>query len=940
MRTWLHRPVVVALVALLIGACAGPEPAPRPDIQATVEAAVEATVVAQATPPPTPAPTLSPTPSPTPTPTPTSRPPAADGSLPLLASFVGIERLPLPCCRLGPFSAIAAGPTSLVLVTQETLTIRDKSGSVIDTKRISEFLNTVISPGGHAGGDPTVVFDPDSGRFFYVAEGRGGESDCEPGACISHIVLAVSRTSSPATLGPDDWHFYALDRTLERTLEGTNRTTNWGDFDRIGVTKDVVVISWLSYSFIVPASPSDFQKGARVRIIDKSQLLDGDPVITWTDFVLKDPQSGGAIFSPVIPAFHFGTSAPFFLVSLAWPCGFVVWGIENPLSSPTLSSRYLAGSCSDSFNPQPSDAVQPNRKWPIDNGWGMKAYPVYRDGSLWVAHAIRHDFGSGGVSAIRWAEIDIRNWPNSISFVQDAVLGADGVWNFIPSVMVDASNNMVLSFAQSSAIEFPSLYYTGRLSTDPPNTLRPTALLKAGTSTVELIDNSRNRYGGYFSAALDPADGSIWIFGDYAKAKDEVGKWVGKTDFEHLGAPTPAPTPMGDITAVTGDEGLSSARLNPRGIALDDVGNLYVVDTDNQRVLKVDTGGTITTVAGNGDAGFSGDGGPATSARLSRPTGVALDGAGNLYITDSANQRIRKVDTSGTITTVAGTGEVGFSGDGGPATSARLSGPRGIALDGAGNLYIADNANHRIRKVDTSGTITTVAGTRERGFSGDGGPATSARLSGPRAIALDSAGNLYIADRDNQRIRKVDTGGTITTVAGTGDRPCVPWPPAVNDMLQRLPVVEGLCLVRAPGTGPSQYIARDRTVVYVSPAPASGEIGSIAHEICHAHQHRVALDAGTYPGPLLGWLASPEGTDFVEITGWRLDDDRWIEQSEPWSFGYPNPLEESAQFCAAYYNASGFFDAADLRRSAPLRYEWATRWLPVRADDDHGSELE
>ena len=153
-------------------------------------------------------------------------------------------------------------------------------------------------------------------------------------------------------------------------------------------------------------------------------------------------------------------------------------------------------------------------------------------------------------------------------------------------------------------------------------------------------------------------------------------------------------------------------------------------------------------------------------------------------------------------------------------------------------------------------------------------------------------------------------------------------------------MVEGLCLVRAPGTGPSQYIARDRTVVYVSPAPASGEIGSIAHEICHAHQHRVALDAGTYPGPLLGWLASPEGTDFVEITGWRLDDDRWIEQSEPWSFGYPNPLEESAQFCAAYYNASGFFDAADLRRSAPLRYEWATRWLPVRADDDHGSELE
>ena len=161
-------------------------------------------------------------------------------------------------------------------------------------------------------------------------------------------MIAVSRTSSPTTLGPDDWHFYALDRTLERTPEGTNRTTNWGDFDRIGITQDVVVVSWLSYSFIVPSSSSDFQQGARIRIIDKSQLLDGDPVTTWTDFVLRDPLSGGRIFSPVIPAFHFGVSDPFFLVSLGWPCGFVVWGIENPPSSPTLSSSYLAGSCSDS----------------------------------------------------------------------------------------------------------------------------------------------------------------------------------------------------------------------------------------------------------------------------------------------------------------------------------------------------------------------------------------------------------------------------------------------------------------------------------------------------------------------------------------------------------------------------------------------------------------
>ena len=180
--------------------------------------------------------------------------------------------------------------------------------------------------------------------------------------------------------------------------------------------------------------------------------------------------------------------------------------------------------------------------------------------------------------------------------------------------------------------------------------------------------------------------------------------------------------------------------------------------------------GIITTVAGTGDEGFSGDGGPATSARLNRPWAIALDGAGNLYITDLRNIRIRKVDTSGTITTVAGTGEEGFSGDGGPATSAQLFGPRGVALDGAGNLYIADTGNIRIRKVDTAGTITTVAGTGVFGFSGDGGPATSAQLNGDRGIALDGAGNLYIAEFVNRRIRKMDTSGTITTVAGTGER--------------------------------------------------------------------------------------------------------------------------------------------------------------------------
>ena len=223
---------------------------------------------------------------------------------------------------------------------------------------------------------------------------------------------------------------------------------------------------------------------------------------------------------------------------------------------------------------------------------------------------------------------------------------------------------------------------------------------------------------------------------------------------------------------VIGDGGpASEAQLNtPRGVAVDRAGNLYIADLSDDRIRKVDATGTITTVAGTGESGFSGDGGPATQAQLSQPASVAVDGAGNLYIADAVNHRIRKVDAMGTITTVAGTGESGFSGDGGPASEAQLNIPASVAVDGAGNLYIADLFNDRIRKVDATGTITTVAGTGESGFGGDGGPATQAQLQPPYGVAVDGAGNLYIVDRSNNRIRKVDPAGTITTVAGTGER--------------------------------------------------------------------------------------------------------------------------------------------------------------------------
>ena len=231
-----------------------------------------------------------------------------------------------------------------------------------------------------------------------------------------------------------------------------------------------------------------------------------------------------------------------------------------------------------------------------------------------------------------------------------------------------------------------------------------------------------------------------------------------------------------------GDGGPASMAefYSPIGVALDTNGNIYIADAGNNRIRKIDATGTISTFAGNGvgttgSGSYTGDGGPADSAGLSLPMAVAVDNRGNVYIADAGNNCIRMVNSAGIITTIAGNDTSGYSGDGGPATAAKLRFPAGVTVAPGGSLYIADFSNNRIRKVDTSGIITTVAGNGfaaaidSGGYSGDGGPADSAALYLPNAVAFDDSMNMYIADSYNNRIRKVTPAGIISTVAGNGN---------------------------------------------------------------------------------------------------------------------------------------------------------------------------
>jgi sugar lactone lactonase YvrE len=288
--------------------------------------------------------------------------------------------------------------------------------------------------------------------------------------------------------------------------------------------------------------------------------------------------------------------------------------------------------------------------------------------------------------------------------------------------------------------------------------------------------------------------GTAWASGDGGLAEEAELEYPADLDFDgegnlyilDLGNPSnPGRVrkvdSSGRITTVVGDgapgeagEAILGVTFGATGLAVDAAGNVFVTGGDgnstDHTVIKVDAAGNVTTVAGTGEPGHSGDGGPATDATLGVPWDVAVDASGNLYF--SERNVIRKVDASGIISTIAGTGKPGFSGDGGPATDALIHHPSGIAVDNDGNLFFIDLGNGRIRRIDTEGKITTIAGAgtrpRDECFFGEGVPATQAIFCGPEHLDVDAFGNVYVADSYNHRIRVIDTYGIITTIAGSG----------------------------------------------------------------------------------------------------------------------------------------------------------------------------
>ena len=424
------------------------------------------------------------------------------------------------------YPSIGVGRGSMVISTRFRTLIRSKDGTLIADESTRLMFSAVT--GGLEAVDMRALFDERSDRFFIVGATM---PPCTPGACTTTWVVAVSKTGQPGSLGAGDWYLYGFDGSLENGVPSGQK----GDFNVVSLTEDKLILTGIS----IPPAGAAY---AKIYVFDRAPFLAGAPVSgplqTYTR--LRDPVFN-RLFEKTFPAVHFGPTPTAFMASwVTGNCSIGVVGITGPPATPQLKvhTAKADGECVG-----PIDAPQLGGGVPLDAMPQIVTPPVYRDGHLWLVQSIYKATPSGRVGAIRLIELDVSRWPEPPTFVTDATFFEEGIWYFNAALTVDPHHNVAIVSNRSSPREFGSVWLTGRLAADPPNTFRPAVALKHGEAhwnwsriSAGPLPQTRNWFSIWSSAATDPVDGSAWVLGQSTRTACEWEIWVGRTDFTTVDA--------------------------------------------------------------------------------------------------------------------------------------------------------------------------------------------------------------------------------------------------------------------------------------------------------------------------------------------------------------------------------------------------------------------
>ena len=433
-------------------------------------------------------------------------------------SFEGVgERQGSP-----PDLTLAAGPDRLLLGTNSDLALLSKEGSVIDQVGLTAFFADLLRAGERLT-DPRTIFDRTSQRFFLTASATSEVAGCTARTCLNQFFIATSRSAAPARFGPSDWYRYAIDGTLEHGRP----SASWGDFGMLTATADLLMLAVRMDAAVEP--PRNLY--AKAFVFDKAALLRGEPRPPIADyFDLRDPATGSVALQ--LAAVDALSDAPVMFL-LGWgpgagagPCGLTVWGIQTAAAGGVTARSVGTGDSGCGRVPNARQSSGPQ----LDTNQGvLSAPPVYRNGFIWAAEGTQQP---GRPAGVRLIQIDVRGWPELPGVVGRWELADPGVQYFYSAIGVTARGDVALVAARSGPDEFPSIYVSGRLSSDPATTLRSPALLKASETALMsgVSPNEVVRYGDYFGASTDPSDDSIWVVGEYAKSSARWGSWIGRID--------------------------------------------------------------------------------------------------------------------------------------------------------------------------------------------------------------------------------------------------------------------------------------------------------------------------------------------------------------------------------------------------------------------------